>query len=198
MKKLLGMMLAIALCVTCAEGLAATGWTVPNNQGSGSGSGYGNYSYTTTAKLVEDLATRTGPSTAYTGAGSYKMKGQTVTVLTRAYDNGGVMWVEIEFTYGGGYRRAWTGAKRLNLSSSQLKNLPEEDFSTYIGYGTMNTRTSPRFGPGSIFATYGDRDLYRGDRVVVIAEIDGYYKVECYYQNEIFRSYVPAGNVNLD
>jgi hypothetical protein len=127
------------------------------------------------------------------------MKGQYVTAVSRAYDNGGVMWVEVEFSYGGGYRRAWTGAKRLDISMSRLKSLPEQDAFTYIGYGTVNTNVAPRFGPDSIFASYGDRDYRRGDRVAVIASENDYYMVESYHTDgKILRSWIPCSDVNLD
>ncbi|MBP3720551.1 MAG: hypothetical protein J6J41_04390 [Clostridia bacterium] len=197
MKRMLCMVLALCLCLCCTGALAG-GWTVPNNHGS-SGSGSSQSSYSVRVQLIDDLATRSGPSTSYTGCGSYKMKGQYVTALSRAYDGGGVMWVEIEFSYGGGYRRAWTGAKRLDISANQLKNLPEQDSYSYIGYGTVNARVAPRFGPDSIFSTYGDRDYRNGDRVAVIASENGYYMVESYYTDgNILRSWIPAGNVNLD
>ena len=195
MRRILVLIAALLVCLTGTHA-AAGSWSVPSNN---SGSSNQSYVYSVSAKLIDDLATRSGPSTSYTGCGSYKMKGQTVKVLSRAYDQGGVMWVEVEFSYGGGYRRAWTGAKRLNLSSAQLASLPEEDFSSYIGYGTLNSSTAPRFGPGNIYAAYGDRDYYRGNRVAVIDSLNGYYKVESYHTDgKILRSWIPAACVNLD
>ena len=197
MKKLLCVALTIALSAVCAAGLAGT-WTVPSNNGTNSSGGTQYSAYSVSARLIEDLATRSGPSTSYTGCGSYKMKGQTVTVLSRAYDNGGVLWVEVEFSYGGGYRRAWTGAKRLSISANQLSRVPEEDFSSYLGYGTISSRISPRYGPGSIYASYGDRDYYQGNRVAVIREQNGYYLVESYHTDgRILRSWLPTYTVNL-
>lgn len=186
----------LTMLMACSPALAG-GWTVPNNHSSASGSSP--QTSGVTAKLIEDLATRSGPSTSYTGCGSYRMKGQKVTVLSRAYDNNGVLWVEIEFTYGGGYRRAWTGAKRLNLSTSQLRQLDEMDSTIYIGYGTVNTRVAPRFGPDNLYASYGDRDYSRGNRVAVIAEENNYYMVESYFTDgNILRSWIPCDSVNLD
>lgn len=196
MKRLLCAGLAFCLCLACVTAFAG-GWTVPNNHTSGTG-GYSG-AYSVQVRLVEDLATRSGPSTRYTGCGSYRMNGQYVTAVSRAYDDGGVMWVEVEFSYGGGYRRAWTGAKRLDISSSQLRNLPEQNAYSYIGYGTVNTGTAPRFGPDSLFAAYGDRDYRRGDRVAVIATENGYYMVESYHTDgKILRSWIPCSSVNLD
>ena len=71
--------------------------------------------YAISAKLTEDLATRSGPGTVFTGCGSYRMKGQTVTALSYAYDKGGVLWVEIEFTYGGAYRLTSGNPKTLEI-----------------------------------------------------------------------------------
>ncbi|MBE5789436.1 MAG: hypothetical protein E7325_07295 [Clostridiales bacterium] len=184
------------VCLICSAA-CASGWTVPNNHSSGSG----NYSsdYGITVQLIEDLATRSGPSTGYTGCGTYRMNGQYVTALSRAYDSGSVLWIEVEFSYNGGYRRAWTGAKRLDLSASQLRMLPEENSMSFIGYGTVNSRVAPRFGPDSIFATYGDRDYYQGDRVAVITEENNYYLVESYHTDgKILRSWIPCEKVYFD
>lgn len=187
----IGLLTALVLCLLATAAFAGYG---------NYGNSYGSMGYTTTtARLIDDLATRSGPSTDYTGAGSYKLKGQTVTVICRSYDRGGVLWVEIEFRHGGGYRRAWTGAKRLNLSSGQIRNLAEWDSFAYHGAGTINNRVSPRFGPGSWFSTYGDRDYHRGDRVTVIDEADGYYEVESYHTDgHILRCWVPSSYVTLD
>lgn len=184
------------VCLICSSAYAK-GWTVPNNHSSGSGNH--SYGFGITVKLIEDLATRSGPSTSYTGCGTYKLNGQYVTALSRAYDDGGVLWVEVEFSYNGGYRRAWTGAKRLDISTSQLKNLPDEDSISLIGYGTVNARVAPRFGPDSLYASYGDRDYYRGDRVAVIAVENKFYLVESYHTDgKILRSWIPCEKVNFD
>ncbi len=186
----------VCLLFSCA---GAGGWSIPNNhqnnQNNNSGSTFAGIS----VKLTDDLATRSGPSTSYTGCGSYKMKGQTVRALARSYDNGGVLWIEIEFSYGGGYRRAWTGAKRLDISRNQLSRLPEEDFNSWIGYGTLNMTIAPRFGPGDIYASYGDRNFSRNDQVAVIRLQNGYYLVECYHTDgNILRSWIPEYSVDLN
>lgn len=197
MKRLISILMALILTLM-ATGAMAGGWGVPSKESGNTGTDTVQFTGID-VKLIDDLATRSGPSTSYTGCGSYRMRGQIVTALSRAYDHGGVLWIEIEFSYGGGYRRAWTGAKRLSINASQLAKIPEEDLYSYIGYGTLNTVTSPRFGPGSLYATYGDRDFHRGDRVVVIAEVNSYYKTECSLSDgSILRSWIPASAVNLD
>lgn len=198
MKKILCLVIVLTLSMVFTFAFAGT-WKVPNNHNAEHTDTDEAPIYSISAKLIDDLATRSGPSTTYTGCGSYKMKGQYVTVLTRSYDTGGVLWVEIEFSYGGGYRRAWTGAKRLELNASQLNKLPEEDLTSYIGYGTVNLATTPRFGPGSIFSTYSDRSFRRGDRVAVISTENDFFMVECYHTDgNVFRSWIPCSNVNLD
>ena len=203
MKKRFCMMLAMMLILCLCAGAAVAGtWTVPSNNGSSGSSQQGSGGYTTTARLVEDLATRSGPSTSYTGCGSYRMKGQTVTVLGRAFDNGGVQWVEVEFSYNGGYRRAWTGVKRLSISASALARLPEETGAFFLGYGTVTGRVSPRFGPGSMYAPYGDRDYVSGNQVAVIREENGYYLTESWItdndgKQRILRSWLPTNMVNV-
>ena len=199
MKKLVGFLVAAVLCLTSVMACAGGGgWSIPSRGGSQSGS-FSNDSFSgISVRLIDDLATRSGPSTEYTGCGSYKMKGQYVTALSRRYDNGGVLWIEIEFSYGGGYRRAWTGAKRLDISSSQLSRLPEEDPRDYLGYGTVNGRVSPRFGPGTLYASYSDRDYHRGDQVLILACVNDYYLTECYmYDGSILRSWLSASDVNM-
>ena len=191
MRKVISVMTAMVICMMSACAFAG-GWTVPGGYSDSDDSG----GYGISAQLIDDLATRSGPSTTYTGCGSYRMKGQYVTALFRAYDNGGVLWVEVEFSYGGGYRRAWTGAKRLNLSSSALAKIPEMDMNAYLGYGKINTTVSPRFGPGTLYAAYGDRDLHRGDQVAIIQSDSGYYLIERYHTDgHILRCWVPASAV---
>lgn len=192
MKRLLmSIALVMAICFACT-GAMANGWTVPN--GSGNGSGYG-----LDARLTDDLATRSGPSTQYTGCGYYQMKGEAVRAVARAFDNEGVLWVVVEFSYSGATRRVYTGAKRLNLSVSQLNQLPEENMAVFIGYGTINANVNPKWGPGNWYVTYTDRTLTNGTRIAVISCENGYYMVECYYSGgEILRCWVPSGNVSID
>ncbi len=188
--------MALVLC-TLSTLAFASAWQVPggNRSDYDDGSAWSGIS----VRLIDDLATRSGPSTQYTGCGSYKMKGSYVNALSRAYDNGGVLWIEIEFQYGGGYRRAWTGAKRLDISKSQLQQLPEADNSYFLGYGTITQRVSPRYGPGDIYSSYSDRDFRRGDQVAVIEEAYGYYLVERYHTDgNILRSWVDSYYVSFN
>lgn len=175
MKKLIALLTLIVLCTVAAVIPASAEQQI----------------YYLQTRLTQDLATRSGPGTIYTGCGSYKMKGQTVTALSWAYDKGGVLWVEVEFTYGGAYRRAWTGAKRLGANANQLTQLPYDEGDYYLGYGTVNTQVSPRFGPGMMYSPYGDRDFYRGQQVAVLTWRDSFYLVQSQYNGETLRSWIP-------
>ena len=162
---------------------------------------YGNppYGSSCSVKLIDNLATRSGPGTQYNGCGSFKIKGQYVTALSRSYDKGGVLWVEIEFSTGKGYRRAWTGAKRLNISVSQLSNLPDGDPGYTLGTATITGQVSPRMGPDTLFAAYSDQDFYRGTQVTVLRYENDYYLVERYRTDgQLMRSYVPAWLVSFN
>ena len=199
-KVALGITLILTMCMLCNAGVAQ-GWEVPG----GPNSENSTYEYSDCtgwgldARLIEDLATRSGPSTQYTGCGYYKMNGEVVRAVSRAFDNGGVQWVLVEFTYGGAIRRAYTGAKRLNLTPNQLAMLPEQNMTEYIGYGTVDTNVNPKWGPGDRYTTYMDRTIKRGARVAVISYENGYYMVESYHTDgNILRSWIPACDVTLD
>lgn len=197
-KALIGISLFMVICISCTVSLAA-GWVVPGGSGSESSTSTGSSGFNLNARLIEDLATRSGPSTQYTGCGYYQMKGETVRAVSRAFDNGGIQWVAIEFSYSGATRRVYTGEQRLNLTDSQLAQLPEEDMTVFIGYGSITKNVNPKWGPGEWYATYTDRTLKSGARVAVISCENGYYMVECYHTNgEILRCWVPVSDVKCD
>ena len=198
-KKMTGIALLLVLCLICSVAAANTGWVVPSGNSSGGTYSSESSGFSMDAKLIDDLATRSGPSTQYTGCGYYQMKGQKVRAISRAFDNGGVQWVQIDFEYDGAIRRAYTGAQRLNLTTKQLAQLPEEDLTEYIGYGTINANVNPKWGPGEWYTTYTDRTMRKGARVAVINYDNGYYMVESYHTDgNVLRSWVPSNYVNLD
>lgn len=199
-KMIMSLALILSMCFLCNTG-SAQGWEVPGGPDNENTSCEKLYytGYGMKAKLIEDLATRSGPSTQYTGCGYYQMNGESVRVISRAFDNGGVQWVLVEFAYGGAIRRAYTGAIRLNLTANQLAMLPEEDMTEYIGYGTVDTNVNPKWGPGDQYTTYTERTIKRGSRVAVISYENGYYMVESYHTDgNVLRSWIPVFDVILD
>lgn len=74
---------------------------------------------------IDKLATRKGPGTQYDGGGTYKVKGQQIKLLARAWD-GSIWWIKCEIPYKKETRVLWTGYKRFDHSSFNLEDLPEE------------------------------------------------------------------------
>ena len=155
MKKMIAILTVLVLCFAFAGAQAYD---------------YNEAGYTYRVKLTDDLATRSGPGTQFTGCGSYRMKGQTVTALHYAYDNGGVLWVEIEFPYKG---------------------------SCYLGAGTVKWAVTPYFGPGYQYSAY-DRTVSQGTYAWVITWYDGFWQIE-YTQSDgaIFRCWIPEGALDF-
>lgn len=103
------------------------------------------------ATLSQRMATRSGPSTGYDELGSYFSAGQNVEVVSRAWDDvNNLWWVQVEFTYSGKLRRAYTGIQRVNVD---LGMLPEE---TSIIEATLNCPVLPFYGPGQAYAQHRD------------------------------------------
>jgi len=75
---------------------------------------------------IDRLATRKGPGTQYDGGGTYKVKGQYIKVLAKAWD-GSIWWIKCEIPYKKETRVLWTGYKRFDPSSFSLDDLPEEE-----------------------------------------------------------------------
>ena len=101
--------------------------------------------------LIMRLSTRTGPSTNYTELGSYFKAGDPIRVLTCAYDSrNGIYWVQVEFTYQHQLRRAYTGLKRVNASTSHL---PVENA---VGSGRVTQNARAYYGPGTNYTMYPD------------------------------------------
>ena len=195
MKKMVCLILAALFCVTYAMACAdAYDSPIVNNSGSNystSNSGSGYEFSGIQAKMVEKLATRSGPSTEFTACGQIDLRGTYVTVYSLKYDNYGEPWVEVEIN-AGGLRRVWTGAKRLDLNENQLRMLPVEDGS-FLGYGKFITGTTPRTGPGAQYSIVTELSFVPGNQVAVLKEQNGFYLTECRISSgERLRSWVPT------
>ena len=101
--------------------------------------------------LIMRLATRSGPSTNYTELGSYFSAGDSIRVLTCAFDKrNDIYWVQVEFSYRNQLRRAYTGLKRVNASTSYL---PVE---SAVGKGRVTQSVRAYYGPGTNYTMYSD------------------------------------------
>ena len=115
----------------------------------GTGAVYGT-SAGISVRLNQRMATCSGPGTQYTELGSYFEAGTVVRAISAAYDGrNGIWWIQTEFTYMGVPRRAYTGIKRLDMTTSQV---PSESL---IWSGVQVSTTSSVFwGPGYQYTQY--------------------------------------------
>ena len=101
--------------------------------------------------LNQRMATRSGPSTLYSGLGSYYKAGHALRVLTAAWDSrNNIYWVQVEFTYQSQLRRAYTGLKRVNCT---IENVPIE--SVYC-MARVKQETRCYYGPGTNYTMFAN------------------------------------------
>ena len=135
----------------------------------------------------ERLATRSGPGTNYTGAGSYFQANTWVKALSAAYDNSnGIWWVQVELTYNGELRRLYTGVKRLQMSAEQV---PVEQAE---GGATLTRSVWAYWGPGYGYAMHGDK-IPAGTTGTIWLREGNYVQFEFYdaAQKQLRRVWVP-------
>ncbi len=117
---------------------------------------------------VKNISTRTGPSTKYAEGGTYKLSGQYVRVLSRAWDaNNDIWWVEVEIHYNGEVRYLWTGYHRFDSTTLPLESIPISDntassggMQTFDGvWGLAVKNISTRTGPSTKYAEGGTYKL---------------------------------------
>ena len=145
--------------------------------GSGSWSATPRTSIDTT--LIMRLSTRTGPSTNYTELGSYFSPGHEIRVITAAWDRrNNIYWLQVEFTYHGELRRAYTGLKRVNVEISQV---PLEQLYCSDAWTTQNVQAF--YGPGTNYTMYPE-PVPAGTHGTVYNVENGFVQLE----------YTPAGS----
>lgn len=150
----------------------------------------------TGAQLKMRMATRTGPSTAYTEPGTFfqdDWQYTRVDVISKAYGSG-VWWVQVEFRDSGKLYRAYTGVKRVDVD---LNGIAQEQA---LGTGTLSTAgdTPAYYGPGTQYAKMKDAVPWGAEGTVVMAE-NGYVLLDYYdeYLNQQRRAWLPSDNVDV-
>lgn len=98
---------------------------------------------------IDRLATRSGPSTDFTGTGTYQVKDQDVPIFSVAYDVNGVAWVQCEVSYGGALRRVYTGLKRFDATTVDLSQVRAESQDTQARKAQLPGKATLRYGPGT-------------------------------------------------
>lgn len=139
---------------------------------------------------TDKLSGRSGPSTAYSEVGTYKVKDEWIKLISYAYDHNGVCWVQCEVPYGNKLRRIYTGLKRFDSTSFNLYDLPEE------AYGDVEVRviktSKPLYGPGEGYGVYKTGlTVDKGQRVITVSEENGYAQVEWTTSKQSYRAWVP-------
>ncbi len=148
------------------------------------------------AGLKMRIATRTGPSTAYTEPGTFfesNWQYAQVKVISKAFGSG-VWWVQVEFTDGGRLYRAYTGVKRVDVD---LNGIEQEQM---LGTAVLSTAgdTPAHYGPGTHYAPMKDPVPWGAEGTVVMAE-NGYVLLDYYdeYLNQQRRAWLPADDVDV-
>ena len=103
---------------------------------------------------IDRLSTRSGPSTDFTGTGTYQVKDQDVPIFSVAYDVNGVAWVQCEVSYGGALRRVYTGLKRFDATTVDLSKVRAESSYTEEQRASLPHQTTLRYGPGTEYGVY--------------------------------------------
>lgn len=142
--------------------------------------------------LLMRLATRSGPSTGYDELGSYFQAGHSIKVLSLCYDNGGVPWVQVEFSYKNRLRRAYTGLKRVDVDETLL---PREEL---LAEAVLRQAFTPRFGPGDVYETR-NLHLAAGQVGSIYAYENGWAQFEYFDQGAqlLRRVWVPKDELNI-
>ncbi len=119
------------------------------------------------------IQTRSGPSTQYDGIGAYFNEGgHPVRVISRAADNNGVWWLQVEFEYGGKWVRVYTGLKRVDVNIHAVPDDPQP-----IGWGSVSYGCTAYYGPGYNYKTH-QKGIPAGTAGEILASENGFVCME--------------------
>jgi len=142
------------------------------------------------ALATDNLATRSGPATEYRETGTYQVKGEHVRLISLAYDEGGLCWVQCEVLYGKQLRRVYTGLKRFDVVTFDLDSVPEED--PPGDQARVIATSKAMYGPGDGYGAYAELTVDKGQTVTVIAIENDYAQVEWTTSRQSYRAWVPV------
>ena len=137
---------------------------------------------------IDNLSTRSGPSTGYNDTGTYRVKGTYVRLISCAYDKNDLCWVQCDIPYGNKLRRVYTGLKRFDTTTFDLSALPVEVPTEERVRVSVTAKAM--YGPGTDYATYSDLTLEKGQTVHLIALENGYAQVEWTVDTQRYRAWV--------
>jgi len=130
------------------------------------------------ALAIDNLATRSGPSTKYRETGTYRVKGQLVRVISLSYDENDLCWVQCEVTDRNKLRRVYTGLKRFDITSFDLDGVPVENPKDVDARAKVTTTSKAQYGPGDDYGAYSSLTVDKGQSVTIITVENGYAQVE--------------------
>ncbi len=137
---------------------------------------------------IERLATRGGPATEYRETGTYRVEGEPVGIVSRAYDANGLCWVQCEVRQGNKLRRVYTGLKRFDAATFSLDSVPEE---VPLDRKAEVTATSNAlYGPGDAYDAYAELTVDEGQWVAIIALENDYAQVEWTTDDQSYRVWI--------
>lgn len=144
--------------------------------------------------LKQRMATRTGPATDYPEPGTFLSKGDKVRIISLAFDENDVPWVQVDLTYGKKHIRAYTGLKR--FADVDADDIPRE-LNDQIEV-KLKEKVTPRYGPGTNYTAYSFT-LKAGYTVSVIDFENGYAMCDFYSKSdgEWNRVWIPESSLNL-
>lgn len=142
------------------------------------------------ALAVGNLATRSGPGVGYRETGTYQTKGETVRLVSLAYDEDGTCWVQCEVLYGDRLRWVYTGITRFDTDTFDLDRVPGEE--PLHELAKVSATTQAMYGPGDGYGTYTELTVDEGQTVNIVATEGDYTQVEWTTSLQSYRAWVPA------
>ena len=125
--------------------------------------------------LNQRMATRTGPATEYPEPGTFFAKGDRVRIISVAFDENDIPWVQVDLTAGKKHMRVYTGFKR--IADVSLNSIPRE-----LNYGIEQRLTQdfmPLTGPGLGYSAYSY--TLRAGRTVIVQDFENGYAMCDFY-----------------
>lgn len=142
---------------------------------------------------IDRLATRTGPSTDFTGGGAYQVKDQDIPIFSVAYDVNGVTWVQCEISYGGSLRRLYTGLKRFDATTVDLSKIRVESSYTSARQARLLANATLRYGPGAAYGLY--QQGAESQTVLVIYVENGWAQIQSTQAETPWRAWVSVNEI---
>lgn len=143
---------------------------------------------------IDRLATRSGPSTDFTGTGTYQVKDQDVPIFSVAYDVNGVAWVQCEVSYGGALRRVYTGLKRFDATTVDLSQVRAESQDTQARKAQLPGKATLRYGPGTEYGVY--REDVASQPVLVMYVENGWAQIQSTKAETPWRAWIAESSLS--